>query len=133
MAIVALAGPASNIIVAFIALLIVNLFGIFPANTILIAKILYYVQYFFFYIANINIYLAVFNMIPIPPLDGSRLLTALLPYRYYNLIMRYERYIYFGLLALIWFGVLDVPLSFLSNAVMKGVSTLAGLPFIFFK
>ena len=133
MAIVALAGPVSNIIVAFISLIIYNSLSLIPTLSLGLLQIVYFVCAFFYYIAQINIYLAVFNMIPIPPLDGSRLLTALLPYRYYNLIMHYERYIYFGLLALIWFGFLDVPLSFLSNAVMSGVSTLADLPFIFFK
>lgn len=132
MAIVALAGPASNIIVAFLCLLATNLLSLIPFIPAL-NTVIYFIYYFFFFIAEINIYLAVFNLIPVPPLDGSRLLTALLPYKYYNLLMHYERYIYIGLLALIWFGVLDVPLSFLSNAVFKGVSTVANLPFMFFK
>ena len=70
-----------------------------------------------------------FNLIPIPPLDGSRLLSALLPYRYYYALMRYERYIFFGLIALLWIGVLDIPLNFLSGAVMSFLKSIAGLPF----
>ena len=130
MALTALAGPLSNIIVALIAMLLfnacLNLLG-------LIGVWVRYVSWFFFYIASINVSLAVFNLIPIPPLDGSRLLSALLPYKYYYALMRYERYIFFGLLALLWIGVLDVPLNYLSDALMNLIGTIARLPFIFIR
>ncbi len=129
MAITAAAGPLSNLIAALVMLVITNLLNLVLLNTSLSWAV--YVTVFFYYIADINVSLAVFNLIPIPPLDGSRLLFAVLPNRQYYKLMRYERYIFYGLLVLIWFGVLDIPLNFLTNAVMSFLSFLAGLPFRF--
>lgn len=129
MAITAAAGPLSNLIAALVMLVITNLLNLVLLNTSLSWAV--YVTVFFYYIADINVSLAVFNLIPIPPLDGSRLLFAMLPNRQYYKLMRYERYIFYGLLVLIWFGVLDIPLNFLTNAVMSFLSFLAGLPFRF--
>lgn len=128
MAITAFAGPLSNIIVAFICYIFLNICNVILLKNLELGAV-WYVAEFFSYIASINIGLAVFNLIPIPPLDGSRLLSALLPYKYYYALMRYERYIYFGLLALIWFGALDVPLHFLSSRLTGVIYNLASLPF----
>ncbi len=109
MALVAMAGPLSNLIFAFIACFIeVSLVYIpliagvdpigFPFFVLeLLAQI-------FFYVALLNINLALFNLIPIPPLDGSKILFAILPDRVYWKVMRYERYFYFALLFLIFFS-----------------------------
>jgi len=125
MALTALAGPLSNIILALISLVICSACFYIPVE----AQIVWYVFYFFMYIADINVYLAVFNLIPIPPLDGSRLLSAFLPTKYYYKLMQYERYLFYVVLALLWVGVLDRPLSFLSDGIMSGLTFLAGLPF----
>lgn len=129
MAFTALAGPVANFIMAFVSLLICNLSKFIYIRTASIIPT--YVYYIFYYIADINVYLAVFNLIPIPPLDGSRLLSAFLPDKYYYKIMQYERYIFLAVLALLWLGVLSGPLSFLSSYVMRGISYLASLPFMF--
>ena len=125
MAIVALAGPVSNLIMAFLFLVLRCVCIVFGGSnfTELLA-------FFFYYAAYINISLAVFNLLPIPPLDGSRLVTALIPNKYYFKIMQYERYIMIGLFVLLLTGILSTPLGTLSNLVLKGLLRLAALPFM---
>lgn len=128
MAIVAAAGPISNLLIALLFLFICNAIMIITN-----ALSVYYIISFFYYIAQINVYLAVFNLIPIPPLDGSRILSVFLPDRIYYKLMSYERYIYYVLVVLILLGVLD---SFLGNAagnVLKLLDEIAYLPFKFLR
>ncbi len=134
MAITALAGPLSNILLSFviiflfyIILIILNAIGVGAAQGILM-----YIALFTHYIAEISIYLAVFNLIPIPPFDGSRILFAFLPEKYYFKIMQYERFIFIGVLVLIYTGLLDRPISLLSDAIFMGVKTVASLPLYLF-
>jgi len=132
MALTALAGPASNIIVAFIAVFLRNI-ALFITYKITGNSLASFTLWFtiLYYIARINVSLAVFNLIPIPPLDGSRLLSAFLPDRIYYKIMHYERYLIWGIFVLIYIGALDAPLSYATNFILTGVSNLASLPFNF--
>ncbi len=128
MAITALAGPLSNIIMSLIFMVISIAISVFaPANNATSA-----IVQFFDLATSINITLAVFNLIPVPPLDGSRLITLLIPDKYYYQIMRYERYIAIGFMLLILVGVLDTPLNILSNVLYNIVFKLASFPFRFF-
>lgn len=134
MAIVALAGPLSNLLAAFVSLFLFNLVNALlglavTAGSEILLFILAFLKYMFRFLAQINISLAVFNLIPIPPLDGSRLLTALLPDRIYYKIMAYEQYIMLALILLMITGVLTVPLSYLSNLILTGFNAVASLPF----
>ncbi|MGI6269513.1 MAG: site-2 protease family protein [Candidatus Howiella sp.] len=132
MALTAVAGPVSNLLVAFLFMLVYCALETFAASAVLSTALLYLV-YFLLYVIQINVGLAVFNLLPIPPLDGSRLLTAVLPDRIYYKIMQYERFIMLGLFALLFLGVLDVPLNFLRDAVYNGLFFVAGLPFRLFQ
>lgn len=128
MALTALAGPVSNIIMALLFLILSN-----AASLVYIRTGLAFASatvIFFQFAAQINVSLAVFNFLPIPPLDGSRIATLIIPTKYYFKIMRYERYIILAVFALIFIGVLDIPLSFLTNLVLNGLSFVAGLPFM---
>lgn len=129
MAITALAGPAANIIMAFISILLMNLFRLLCGIWNFTGGIYLLVIYFFWYISQINVYLAVFNFIPVPPFDGSRILFAFLPTKYYFAVMRYERIIFIGLLLVLYTGILSYPISYVSNLVLSGMSYIAGLPF----
>ena len=85
----------------------------------------YYLSYFLEICMVLNAGLAVFNLIPISPLDGSKILGLVLPEKAYWQLMRYERYGMLVLIALLFLGVLDTPLSFLRNGLLDGIELVA--------
>lgn len=117
MALTALAGPVSNLIMAFIFTLFYC--AVFRFSNVVSGTMAYSVAYFFMYAAQVNISLAVFNFIPVPPLDGSRIISVIIPEKYYFGIMKYERYIVLGVMALVLIGALDTPMALASGAISK--------------
>lgn len=127
-AITAFAGPLSNLVVAFAAMLLMFLFAFITGNITLVL----YTDSFPFYVAMININLAVFNLVPIPPLDGSKILAALLPNNLYYKLMRYERYFSIILMILLYTGILLEPLSTVSQAIYGGFFNILSRVFTLF-
>ncbi len=128
MALTALAGPVSNFLLAWVFLLLANVMGrLFPLSSLTGWQ--GYVLLFCINGALLSIGLGVFNLFPIPPLDGSKVLFSFLPDKAYATVLRYERYGMIAMLALVWTGVLDRPLSFLITAVLRGLCFLSGIPF----
>mgnify|MGYP001073891919 CR=1 FL=1 len=132
MALTALAGPASNFLLAWAFLLLANLLGhllVLFSPSIGLSPWGLLPMLFLINAAVLSIGLGVFNLFPIPPLDGSKILFSFLPDKIYYTILRYERYIMILMLALVWVGVLDKPLSFLMVQLLRGLCFLSGMDF----
>ena len=124
MAVVALAGPVSNLIMAFIWALIIRL-GIFigtSAEAISLPLIYTGVAGI-----SINLVLAMINLLPIPPLDGSRILTGILPNYWAWQYNRLERYGFILLLVLLYTKILNVILEYPLFIAQKLFFSIAGM------
>ena len=115
---VALAGPIMNFFIAFICLIIYHLqnkylffYGTYIDNLLIIT-------------IYINIGLGIFNLIPIPPLDGSKVLSAILPADKYFAYMRYEMYGTLIVFILLWSGLLSMPLSYMLTKTFSGMENI---------
>ena len=113
MALTAAAGPAANLLVAFVAVLLYKVLYYALPGGVAVNFLLLFLEY----MASINTMLAVFNLLPVPPFDGSRIVTVFLPQHTYFKLMKYERYIFIGVFLLLFLGFLDGPLYLLNNAV----------------
>ena len=123
MALTALAGPVSNVVLAYAAVVLCN-FVIFLADRLGSTWLLLALAQFFVYVEIISAGLAVFNVFPIPPLDGSKVLFALLSDRAYDQLMRYEKYGMGLLMALLVTGAIDRPLGAMRDWLLTWLNSL---------
>ena len=128
MAITALAGPASNFILSFLMLFGASLISnvlVGPEYTA-VASFLIWLFDFFVTTAALSVGLGLFNLLPIPPLDGSKILAVVLPEKLYYLQLRYERFGMLLLMAIIW---LDLGGNYLTLAIQTVYYWMVGLFF----
>ena len=112
---VSAAGVIANMLLAFMAFFLDRLLR--PSPSSLLAALLYY-------LAQINIILAAFNLIPLPPLDGSKILMGFAPPAVRNILLRVERYGFFIIIGLLYFGVLDPVIAFFRWMILSVIKFL---------
>lgn len=143
MALTGLAGPVSNFILSFLGMLLYKILAVItPLNVFLRGGHLYYyagvpftlldvLAIFFILFSQMNSYLAIFNLIPVPPFDGSRIFYFMLPDKWCFSVMKYERIIMMATLVLLFTGVLSPVLSAVSGGVLSVFDFIIGLvPFL---
>ncbi len=147
MALTGAAGPISNLLLAILNLLILRVGMIFITDMYMEEAMSFYISYsigeaftgslgFTFvsllvFLLNLgvtlNVVLAIFNLIPVPPFDGSRIFYVFLPTKWYFGVMKYERYIMIGFFVLLAFGFLSGPLATVEGWVLDGLYTISGM------
>ncbi len=111
MALSALAGPAANFLLALLLMILYKgAFAIAAVHPKAVAAMTVAVNILAVMI-SINVALAVFNLLPVPPLDGSRVASMFLPEKWYFGLMRFERVIFIALIIVMYLGLLDKPLA----------------------
>ena len=121
MSLVALGGPLANFLLALIAGVVIKILYITNCNVSILWQ-------FMLILISINVGLGVFNLIPIPPLDGSKIFLSLLPARLYYDIMKYEHFGWILLVVALSLGVLDPILGTLNNLILRVIFFLTGVP-----
>ncbi len=130
MLLVSLAGPASNLLMAFVFMGVSVVYVQFfqAINAFNVNVIMMYTHPVLHYIILINIFLAIFNLFPVPPLDGSRIIRAILPRKYERYFNYMDQYGFIVLLLLVFTGIVGTIVRFLSSILLA----LMYLPFQFF-
>lgn len=113
MALTALAGPVSNFLLALLLMFICKMIYLYAPYSAALDVLFTFCLYT---AAPLSIGLGLFNLIPIPPLDGSKVIAVLLPDQTYVKLMRYERY---GMLLLLALSLLGISGGFISGAIMR--------------
>ena len=131
MALTSLAGPMANLLLALAVMLISKLLAVVLTATGMLPTSTREPMFILFVIlstmVSINISLAVFNLLPIPPLDGYNILAYFIPAKWEYKIAQYQQFIFLGLLAIMMFtDLFSVPLIYLSNWVYDFLNFITG-------
>lgn len=132
MAITALMGPVANLVAALAGLFTFHIIWCIAPSFFKAGGFGSYVLAFLQFYIVVNVNLAVFNLLPIPPLDGSKILFVFLPDKAVMFFYRYQMFFMIALIVLLWTGPLSYILSFLSHGALYGVYQFSTLPFRLF-
>lgn len=113
MALTAAAGPISNLIVGLAGMIVYKLVMPFAYSSEGMFWLVLILQYF----VIVNVGLAVFNLLPVPPLDGSKILSYFIGPKFDKFMIQYQQYVSIGFIVLIVSGLLDTPLGWLQNGM----------------
>lgn len=127
MAITAAAGPLSNLLMAFVSMLIYTGFFILNYRTGLFSGAIPVIGSFLARFAQVNLCFMVFNLIPIPPLDGSRVLGIFLSNRAYFRLQQYERYSFLLIILLSLSGAFSMIIGTGVGVAMNGILKLCNM------
>lgn len=128
MAIVAAAGPASNLLAALAGAVLAYVVLVFAPYNGVTGFVLNIFQYY----VMVNVTLAAFNLLPVPPLDGSRILGAFLSDRALSVYYRYQNIFVMIMFVLMFSGALSGPLFVIESMFSRAVFTVASMPFRLF-
>ena len=115
MILVSSAGIIMNMILAFLALFLYSLLDLTQSGLVALVLMVF---------AKINIILAAFNLIPIPPLDGSKILLGFSPAGIQAILLRLERFGFLIVIGLLYFGFLDPVIDFLQTMILSVIKAI---------
>ncbi len=129
MAVASLAGPLSNLLLSFLAFLLLGIMTLFLPRVFAgedqtVDTLFGAVAMMLLTLHTVNLYLFLFNFLPVPPLDGSRILYAFLPSKWYFGVMKYEKVILIAVILLFYTGLLSGPLSIAVEWISRGMAAL---------